>query len=191
MVTHQISFDRPLRQVTLVTNQAAQAPGSPATHNVADQRSNHQLLEQAVDPKHETVVALLDNIESSVAAMQSRATATREQLLQTTVALSRMVVSRLIGETAELQQQRLLALVTDAMKRSDDTIDLHLNQADMTTIQQQLASRQQLQQVKLIADNAIPVGECRVSLDGYDLVSNLEQQLDDIDAMLRELIHEH
>ncbi len=191
MVTHRISFDRPLRQVTLVTDQAAQVTGPPATDQVADQPSSDQPLEQPADSRHEAVVALLDNIETSVAAMQSRATATREQLLQTTVALSRMVVSRLIGESAELQQQRLLALVTDALKRSEDTIDLHLNQADMTTIQQQLASRQQLQHVKLIADNAIPVGECRVSLDGYDLVSNLEQQLDDIDAMLRELIHEH
>ena len=127
MTVHRIQFNRPLRHVALVGMEEQVADLVPAGAAVEGQLPTEPAVQDNTNE-------ILRTIATEIEALEQQAVATRQELLRTSVSLSRMIVEQLVGSSSNLQEQRLTHLVEQALNRSSEAVEVHLNQANLAVI---------------------------------------------------------
>ena len=173
MIRHVVKFASRPRDIVLLEPQAAEpvpevVPEVPAAPPV---------------PTGEILSKIADGV-------QQIGVRSNEEVLSLAVPLARMIVERLVGTSAELTDDRLRCVLDDAINRPESPVGIYLNSQNVDFVSNHLKENPACQGVQLLVDNTVQLGECRVEFKDYDLVSNIESQLDEIEAHLAELINE-
>lgn len=178
MPEQHIQLGRPLRNATLCAfDQLGQILQD------AEARANKARAETSED-----VTQLLSRIADGLAAAKLKTDPVARELGSLAIALAKMMVKKLVGNSDELQAKRLSQVLLEALSRPEPAIGVFINPANLTAIRSHMQNNDSLQGIQLHADETLHSGECRVDFDTHSLVSSLEQQMDEIESRLQELI---
>ena len=173
MIRHVVKFPTRPREIVLLEPQVAVAAA------------------EVIPEIPKTPVVPTGEILGKIAAgVQQIGVRTNEEVLSLAVPLARMIVEKLIGTSAELTDDRLRCVLDDAIKRPESPVGVYLNSKNLDLVSNHLQQNPACQGLQLLVDDTVQLGECRVEFQDYDLVSNIESQLDEIEAHLAELINE-
>lgn len=171
MFHHTVKFKRAVTAATLFDQNAVNAAIAAAEPPpVPDPISPELLLEKIASAMQR--IEKQDNTDDVVALA---------------IALSRVIVEKLVGTSADLQDQRLYRIIQETQFGSENAVGVHLHPSNMSFVSSQLKAHPNGAKVNLVADTSIAIGECRVEFEGYDLISNIEHQLDQIENHIAEL----
>jgi flagellar biosynthesis/type III secretory pathway protein FliH len=143
----------------------------------------------AANPQPDEIppIEILNKIASRVDQLGSK---TNEEVAALAISLARIIVEQLIGSSAEMPEQRLTQILQETMAAPQPAVGVYVNSSNLDFVSRQLEENSSSSGLKLAVDNSIAVGECRVEYESYDLISNIENQLDEIESHLAEIIDE-
>lgn len=173
MIHHSVKFKRTVIAATLMDQHAISlANASPQPTAVA---------QPIIAPPE----LLLGKIASSMQRIEQKNNT--EDVVALAIALSKVIVEKLIGSSADLQEQRLYRIIQETQFGSENAIGVHLHPNNMGFVSTQLKAHPNGAKVNLVADESIEIGECRVEFKDYDFISSIEHQLDQIENHIAEL----
>jgi flagellar biosynthesis/type III secretory pathway protein FliH len=144
-------------------------------------------LEQVAASPSVSPTELLEKISSKIDQLNNR---TDDEVVALAISLARVMVEKLVGCGTDLCEKRLANILDETLAGPDQAIGVYVNAGNFESVTTQFGQKMQSQGVNIVADNSVAFGECLVRFEEYDLVSKIEQQLDDIESHLEELTHE-
>lgn len=188
MKNYTLQFDRPLVAVQLVspaTVEGGLLTGDPVGTSIrpGDDPSDADL---------EKIEELLTQISSDVKQLQGQHTENLQRLKTMSVELAIMMVRKIVGSSADIQTQRMVQLLGEALNRTEPAVGIHLHPQDLTKLEFITAKNASLdlQTLNVVADESIEAGECRIDYATYELTSSLAQQIEEIEQRLMEVVNE-
>lgn len=171
MIQHTVKLKRAITGVTLV-----EQDGDDST--VAT-------IQPTVEPAPAPPELLLGKIASAMERIEQKDNT--QNVIALAIELSRVIVEKMIGGSAELQQQRLYQIIRETEFGPETAVGIHLHPSNLGFVSSQLKTQPKGAEVNLIADESIGIGECRVEFKDYDYISSIEHQLEHIENQLSEL----
>ncbi|MFT5300113.1 MAG: flagellar biosynthesis/type III secretory pathway protein FliH [Mariniblastus sp.] len=179
MTTHTLKFNRPLANVEILNAASILAHDAELERRQSKAKSDSQW-----EP-------LLNQISTQLNQIQAQTNASSNQLKTMSVQLAAVIVNRIIGRSDALSIQRLDQLVDEALNRNDTPLRICLHPDDIPNVQSFLEnSSQDFDSLSFVPDDSISSGECRCEYDGYELSSNLDEQIETIEDRLLEAVNE-
>lgn len=187
MNQHTVKFERRLSGARLIAEGDVSASSSSA-----EPTGNAGLgMDPAAEPPTpDPTPELLRQIADGISNIQTRTESVARELGSLSIALARVMVQKLVGYSEELQEKRLSGILMESLSRPQQAIGIYLNPKNLPAIESCLRQQESCQEIILSADASVAVGECRVEFDAHELVSSLENQLDEIEARLSEIIED-
>ena len=173
MIHHSEKFRRKLIAATLLDQNAV---------SLVDASKQATVVAEPVSVPPEV---LLGKIASAMQRIEQQNN--NDDVVALAIALSRVIVEKLIGSSADLQEQRLYRIIQETQFGAENAVGVHLHPNNIGFVSTQLKADPNGSKVNLVPDESIAVGECRVEFKDYDLISSIEQQLDQIEKHIAEL----
>lgn len=173
MIHHSVKFRRKLIAATLLDQNAV---------SLVDASKQATVVAEPVLAPPEV---LLGKIASAMQRIEQQNN--NDDVVALAIALSRVIVEKLIGSSADLQEQRLYRIIQETQFGAENVVGVHLHPNNIGFVSTQLKADPNGSKVNLVPDESIAVGECRVEFKDYDLISSIEQQLDQIEKHIAEL----
>ena len=191
MIEHAIQFDRRIVNVSFAErNTAPIAVENSIAHEpvLIDEVS----AEQTGEPVGNTAArrdALLDRVAGAIAEVQARSNDTVDQWQSLAVRFAGIMVKQLVGDSEVLQAGRLKRMIGELVRLPEVPLRIAAHPGDCSLVQSCLDTRADLAgAIQLVAEPSITPGECRAIYSDHELVSQLEEQLPDIEYRLLEAI---
>lgn len=184
MIVHAVQFDRPIANAWLGEDFDSSTPGArpaAATHsvNASEERSQSQSAFKAIE-------RLLNEIACGVSRLETQTTQCKSELQALSIGLATMIVTELVGSSDAIRIARVEKLLSESLDRAQTPIAAFVHPDDFLQLGEYLESLE----LDVRSDPSVATGECRVEFQSYDLVSNLQHQLQQIEDGLREVLND-
>jgi hypothetical protein len=197
----RIVLSRPLRNVHVVdpSTSAALPAGNTAAQTLENQQEAMRLEQQrwAEERRLEAerwadLRAIWEGIQEQLVEIEGRRQQTLDELQQLSIELAIEVASHVIRREIERDEFPIAHVVSEAIKRMEDcrTVTVRLHPLDLKQIESlhEKAAEQGIAapQLRLVADPSLTRGTCVADGGDFGLLTTWEQQLSDVQRLLRE-----
>lgn len=183
MPPHNVKFDRPFSNAVLCSAAEVAALDATSTQNSAAAASTLAA--------HEAIEKILIGIAQQVQTLQSQHQINLDQVTTTSVQLAGIIVKKLLSNSDVIKADRLEQLIKEALNRPEPVASIRLHPEDHSKLSSFIENISvQGQSLNVAADESVGAGECRVDYPGFELASNLAQQIEDIEHRLMEAIND-
>ena len=134
------------------------------------------------------IEAILAQISRAVEDFSRSQQMQRDEIKATSISLATNIASHIIGqrvEAGDFSVEPLLDRAIDQLSGNQGEISVRLNPEDLATLDEQSTAATVAQQVQLIADARLPRGSCVAVQGQRQLISSIEQRLDDAERLLK------
>ncbi len=179
MIEHHVQFNRQIKNCRFTDRSAPVTPAvNPITAEVASTAINERMN------------GLLENIATGIDSIDLKTSEFADEVVSLSISLSRIIVENLVGESQELKEKRLTKILSEALARPETPVGVYVNPINLESIKKKISEDTNAEEISFQIDDSIEPGECRVEFDTYELLSQMETQLDEIQAGLTEIIDE-
>lgn len=201
MITETVKFDRPITNAWLVSDLSGTTTGSrpPAPERVpvppseisesADSStSDHS---QADHEQYEAKESnrLLEEISVGIQNLQLQSDPLVREFQMLAVRLATRIVKKVVGSSDGMKSERLMSLLDEAMRRPEPAVYAFVHPDFESKIRDWLQRESTPKPVlEIRIDDSLERGECRVGYATYELISNVESQLAQIEERLMEVV---
>lgn len=139
-----------------------------------------------IDPQK--IERLLANIARSVDDYSSSQKIQVEELRAMAVSLGTSIARHIVGQAVDAGQfnlEPLLSKIAGQLDEGNAAISVRLNPEDLSALQEESTTATIVQQLELVADPALQRGSCIATQGQKQLLSTIEQRLDDAERLLK------
>lgn len=129
---------------------------------------------------------MAEQVDQAIATTSSRS----KSSTQLAIELARMMVEKIVVDSTPLMESRLRGIIEESLHAQAPAIAIHVNPDSLASVTQHFQSEALTREDLFVADDSVPLFECRIKHEHFDLISNVHHQLDHIETLLQELTNE-
>jgi len=192
MIVHSVKFERPISGASLVDcltqpDRALDSCASSANDDSSPGSASTSTGEDSqAQANSETIEKLLSEISCGINDLQSQTGKWVDQFQALSIRLASMIVSQLVDSSETVRVERVKNLLNEVLNRPETPLAAFVHPEDFSKLQGYLKSVE----LDVQPDASVDIGECRVDYPSHELVSDLRQQLEQIEDRLGEVLHD-
>lgn len=132
----------------------------------------------------------ISNMANQVDQAIATTSSTSKSSTQLAIELARMMVEKLVVDSPPMMESRLRGIIDESLHAQAPAIAIHVHPDSLASVTQHFQTEALTREELFVADDSVPLFECRIEHEHFDLISNVHHQLDHIETLLQELTNE-